>query len=249
MSAIESDITFASIETMNDELRARVEPSWLVTNGSATVGPIDTMLLLQGITHGCIEEHCLVKQPAWLEFRPLRQIREVRAMYRLFDGEALSLEDAARFVPSIPLEAATNEDQVWKYGLNAAVEATRADFGLMHCPWEPGIGLVTTHAYGAHLKRSLGRVVHWYDEARWAAKGCPRIGDPKVHHFARATAARMTLRLEFIQNVLVASVTRPGVPDSVLELARTDRAFRERDCDEVNHVIELMQRRFEQLEF
>ena len=52
-------------------------PRWLVTNGSTTVGPVHTELLLRGYMGGRIPEHCQVREVRWGTWRPLDGIREI----------------------------------------------------------------------------------------------------------------------------------------------------------------------------
>jgi len=53
---------------------------WYVTNGQAVVGPVGMELLLRGIHHGRVSDDCYIAQSFWQSWRPLDQVREIRAL-------------------------------------------------------------------------------------------------------------------------------------------------------------------------
>ena len=57
-------------------------PLWYVTNGTTVVGPIETALLLRGITSARIPGECRVIQERWSSWRKLDEIREAALVTR-----------------------------------------------------------------------------------------------------------------------------------------------------------------------
>src|SRR5262249_36759495 len=115
---------------------------WYVTNGAAVVGPVNTDLLLRGITSRRIPNDCMVIQESWGACRATDQTREPGRITRPFSwavedglGAGISEEMVAR---------AGDAGEALLFAMHAAVKATRVTAGLVHRVREPFVGLVTS---------------------------------------------------------------------------------------------------------
>ena len=233
---------------------------WYVTNGSAVVGPVDTGLLLRGITLGRVPSDSLVAREHWPVWRDLENIREVRALRRLQRSADFSLADI-RAVNNLALRpmltpaaamfaGARDVDEVLKTLLSLSVRATRASFGLIHRSLPPHIGLVTTHGYGRHLRAQLGHVVPWHDPVReLALDDATGIGSPLTDAWARASRARLAAPGQDVAWVAAMPLVFDRGHRGLLELARLDHSFRETDVPGLERLREFATLRIDQLRF
>src|SRR5712671_2124204 len=83
-------------------------PRWYVTNGEALVGPVETSLLLRGITNARIPEGCMVAQANWPSWRFFEETRENSLLERAFIWAA----DTGEVCPGLPREAVRNAQDV-----------------------------------------------------------------------------------------------------------------------------------------
>src|SRR6185436_11099955 len=72
-------------------------PRWYVSNGETVVGPVETELLVRGITTARIPTDCMVIQESSASWRTLSQIRELSGLARSF-----SWAPAALAMPEVP---------------------------------------------------------------------------------------------------------------------------------------------------
>jgi hypothetical protein len=212
-------------------------PSWYVTNGRKVVGPVDTQLLLRGINVGRVTRECYVAQHSWSSWREQNAIREIRSLRRW--------EHSQKFVPGIepvkqalraprfdgsPLERAAGEDGVLARALQLAMASTKANVGVLHQPKAPHVGLVTSFAHGPGMGLNLGEVVPWHDEARAAAsEDHALLGAPESDAWARASARRLSNRLNRRVSGVALVPIRVGGARGLLELGRYDHTFRQSD--------------------
>ena len=232
--------------------------AWYVSNRSRIVGPVSTDLLLRGVCAGRVPEGSLVARPRWVKWRELEGIREVCALRRLqarrFVGhtdwsrvtECWSREQASRV--SLRFARAFSLDDVFQTLLSLAIEHTRAQFGLLHRSLPPHVGLVTTHASGAHLRGNLGEIIAWHDPAREIALGGgARLGDPGRNDWARASARRLSDAGEELKSVVACPVKYDQGPRALLELGRRDHAFRREDLASLGKLVDYALIRSDQL--
>jgi len=219
---------------------------WYVTNGQAVVGPVGMELLLRGIHHGRVSDDCYIAQSFWQSWRPLDQVREIRALRlkgSIEDRVGRPETDAFQFA------GIQDEDQLYKRALKVAVEQTHADVGLVHQDWPPHIGLVATHAYGRGMKTALARVIPWYDPAREAAvNGKVMLARSCEHDWARAATMRLGTGGP-VQAVALVSVPSGKRHRTLIELGHFRHSFRYQDARALDRVVQAVTVRLEQLAF
>jgi hypothetical protein len=212
-------------------------PNWYVTNGQAVVGPVNTNLLLRGISVGKVDRECYVAQYSWSNWREQNYIREIRSLRRWQHSQKTvpGIEPikqalrAPRFDGSA-LERVACEDRVLSRALELAMQTTKASVGIIHQPMPPHIGLVTSVAHGPGMGVNLGEVVPWHDDARIvAASDRAQLGTPDQDAWARASARRLSNRINRrVNGVAVVSIALGG-SRGMLELGRYDHTFRQSD--------------------
>lgn len=212
-------------------------PNWYVTNGSAVVGPVNTSLLLRGISVGKVDRECYVAQYSWSNWREQNYIREIRSLRRWQHSQKLvpgiePIKQAMRApcFDAAALERIRCEDSVLSRALELAVQMTKANVGVVHQPKPPHVGLVTSHAHGRGMGINLGEVVPWHDEARIVASADRALlGNPDQDAWARASARRLSNRINRrVSGVALVSIALGG-SRALLELGRYDHTFRQSD--------------------
>jgi GAF domain-containing protein len=208
-------------------------PSWYLTNGRSVVGPIDTHLLLRGITHARIPADCMIAEGSSRAWRTLEEVREVSLLER---DPAWGSGAAGGWggIPEAWLRGAPNAGEALFLALHAAVMVTRAAGGLVHRWREPFIGLVTSSVHGAGTDRELGQVIPRHDPALAAARqrrvviGSPEQGDAERAIARRLASCGATLGAP-LRGVAMVPVHDGGSLLGMLELARVDHPFRDGD--------------------
>ena len=206
---------------------ARPDPlEWLVTNGTVTVGPVRTELLLRGVMHGRVPTDSMVRQVGWTEWRAIGQIREVCALKRELDeplAKPQSLLDSAE-----ALNQAADAGEALLIALHAIALATSATIGLGHRLREPLL-LPTTSCVFEASAESLGEVVPWFDPAFAVARsGAPVFGGADSSDAARAVSRRLAPGGE-LQSVAMIPLHVAGALRAMLEFGRCDHPFRTTD--------------------
>ena len=217
---------------LNSDFGAANPGAWLVSNGNVTVGPVETGLLLRGVTHGRIPSDSWVRQVGWQHWRELRNIREVSGLTRSLelpsDGPGLG---ALTFHGSAgALAHASDAGEVLLIALHALAHATSATVGLGHRVREPLFLPTTSCVFEAALDR-LGEVLPWSDPAFSLARNgrvrlLPGSGRPG------GTAHRVAQRLSPDSPLLglaVLPILVSGELHAILELGRSDHPFRASD--------------------
>src|SRR2546423_1895872 len=104
---------------------------WYVSNGQTVVGPVDTDLLLRGITSARIPGDSMVLQESWACWRDISQTREHSRLQRSFSWAAGPRASAE--VPDELVRRARDAGEALLLAMHAAVVATRAAAGLTAC--------------------------------------------------------------------------------------------------------------------
>jgi hypothetical protein len=217
---------------------------WYVTNGEEVVGPVDTDLLLRGITSRRIPNDCMVIEERWGSWRALDQIRELARISRPFSWAAHEGE----LGPGIPhelVDRARDAGEALLFAMHAAVQATRASAGLVHRARDPFVGLVTSSARGPGVDEQLGQVVPRLDPALDLARageirlGSVESGEP----WARAIARRFSACPGARKGVAMAPVFDGGRLLAVIELARADHGFRADDAAVLRKIVDAVCRK------
>jgi hypothetical protein len=206
-------------------------PSWYLTNGRRIVGPVDTHLLLRGITQSRFPDGCLVTEGRWRAWRPLGEIRELSLLDRDPAWRADTGGVGGSPIPEEWLRKASTAGEALFFALHAAVMATRATAGLLHRAREPFIGLVTSSVHGPPgTEAELGQVISRHDAALAAARERTLVrGSATAGAAERAVARRFSACGPELAAVAMVPIFDGDTLLAMLELARADHAFR--SCD------------------
>ena len=205
-------------------------PRWLVTNGSTTVGPVHTELLLRGYMGGRIPEHCQVRDVRWGAWRPLDGIREIGSLKRRLARDAerpLNLREAAS---RLPVTQDLGELLTW--ALELAVRTLDANAGLIHRYRSPVSLPVTSSVIGVPAAR-LGEVLAATDPSYLLAlRGKSLCGSPYLGATERLVAERLQHDAP-LSSVAMTPIIASGRLVALLELGRTGHVFRMDDADDL----------------
>jgi hypothetical protein len=225
--------------------RVSTGDNWYVTNGEDLIGPVGIALLLRGIVHGKIPDGCHVRQEAWSTWRTLDQVREIAEVRR--DPEAATREpgpapsalayaEAARllFDASDPGEGAL-------IAMDCATRASHASVALFHRRRTPHDILITSCVYGEGAEMLLGRVIPRDDPVFFVARLGVRI---LRNEGGGHTQLRVLERLRQVDPKVSSVAMFPLIVDEVLvgmlEMGRTDHAFRRSDLESVQAVVDAL---------
>jgi hypothetical protein len=218
-------------------------PLWYVTNGAAVVGPVNTDLLLRGITSRRIPNDCMVIQENWGAWRAIDQIRELGRITRPFSwavedglGAGISEEMVGR---------ARDAGEALLFAMHAAVRATRATAGLVHRARKPFVGLVTSSARGPGVDAELGQVLPRHDPAlELAQRGEGWLGPLDGADAAGlAVARRFSVCPGNLVGLAMAPIFDGGRLLAMIELARVDHPFRSADADVLRRIADVVCRK------
>lgn len=235
---------------------AKIEiPSWYVTNGEKVVGPVNTGLLLRGLASGKVKRECAVARHSWSNWRPQNQIREIRALRRWQFSQRQNprIQPVDRALRSPRIDAkrladSKSSDHLLGQALQLAIASTRASVGVFHEPKAPFIGLVTSWAQGPGMGLNIGEVVASNDEARMVANDRQAtIGSPDEDEWARASARRLTSRVEQNISGIALVPVQLGDTKGLLELGRYDHPFRQSDRAALDALSRTINQRLQQL--
>jgi hypothetical protein len=209
-------------------------PQWLVSNGSITVGPVRTELLLRGVLHGRVPTDSMVREVGWQNWREIGQIREVCALKRVLEravaepnAKAASLRESAAAVAE-----ARDVGEALLLALHSAAQATSATVGLAHRVREPLL-LPTTSCVFESSTEALGEVLPWFDPAfALARSGGLVLGPAHEGVVERAISARLAGPAP-LRGVAMLPITVDGQLCAMLELGRSDHLFRVSDPAEL----------------
>lgn len=207
-------------------LRTSSGPTWLVSNGELTVGPVDTDLLIRGVISGKIPDTCQVSVSGG-PWRSIRDVREVRAATR------------GQYGPIEPISAAVRQAMRWladaqdiggahSRALHGACAITGAEVGLAYRIRAP-LEMPVVSACCGDPPLELGAVIPSSDPALILLEdGEPQVLLPGASAAARAIATRLSPVVPLAGLALVPIRTALDVT-AVLELGRFDHPFRMSD--------------------
>jgi GAF domain-containing protein len=195
--------------------------AWYVSNGEAVVGPVSLELLLRGVAHGRVPPDCMVRARTWGDWRALASLREI------------SRPPSTTHVDvDTPLEPALDSAEVVLFALWTAVRATHAAVGLGHRAGAPLGPLTTRYCHGASLDARLGDSIPANDAALRAARmGCTVVRRPLGNAAGAAACRRLDGAGKPLRGVAWLPIHHRGRLFALLELGRTDHAFRQSDVD------------------
>jgi hypothetical protein len=211
----------------SDQLQS---PRWLVSNGTTTVGPVHTELLLRGYMGGRIPEHCQVRDVRWGAWRPLDGIREIGGLKRRLARDAerpLNLREAATRLPGT-----SDLGELLTWALDLAVRTLDANAGLIHRYRSPVTLPVTSSVYGVPTER-LGEILPATDPSyQLALRGKSLCGSPYLGVTERVVAERLQHDGP-LSSVAMTPIIAAGRLVALLELGRTKHVFRMDDADDL----------------
>lgn len=217
---------------LNSDFRALSStPEWLVSNGTVTVGPVGTELLLRGVMHGKVPSTSWVRQTGWPSWREVGKIREVSALHRVLERNVEQLEPSTLRESAEALFQAHDAGEALLIALHAAARATSATVGLAHRLREPLFLPTTTCAFGAASER-LGEVLPWFDPAfAFARTGYSRLlsGSGSAGSLEHASSTRLSPS-EPLQGLALLPIWVSGRLYAFFELGRSDHPFRDSDA-------------------
>ncbi len=209
------------------------EACWLVTNGERTVGPVCMGAVLDAMERGALSSDCLVRKPEWLEWRALTQIREVCAHGALATSQAVVSRpepgpQPARWVEEL-LASASDRSEVVHLALQAAVSVTGASLGWGHRRSRRRGTFLTMCQVGSVPQR-LGMPGPSQKDPVLARASDGEVLSGTVHSgAAEASIARRLGAERPVCGVAMLPVLGPKELWGVVEIARTDHAFRSDD--------------------
>ncbi len=208
-------------------------PLWFVTNGDATVGPVNTSLLLRGVEHGRVPVTCHVRafRGKW---RHLLGVREISALWGKPASEP-SAELVAHWCGSV--EQVRDEEEFAHRAAWLSMAATGAESAMLHYRGPRALGLVTRAVLGTVSRERFGRLLPEGDLVlRSAAQGLPVQGPPYG-----PVEDELAKRFASSQWGVGAAVMIPfhvgGELVAMLELSRPGHAFRVADLRRAEHVV------------
>jgi hypothetical protein len=232
---------------------SKAPPLWYVTDGDVTVGPLRTELLLRGVRAGRIPDDCRVREARWQAWRPLEQVREIRAIYRSQEVASAARQwDVLEHATGVHrlLLCAQDAREVLLFGLHAAAQRTGAEFGLIHRVVDLLRPPVTAFVHGPGLTHQLGNELEVSDLMLGAARGRRRvIGRPDSTSVHRAAAERLarTGSAGLLQGIAMAPIHRRGEFIAFIELGRCDHPFRAEDEATLRDVASAIAARLERM--
>ncbi|MCC6645097.1 MAG: DUF4339 domain-containing protein [Polyangiaceae bacterium] len=197
--------------------------AWLVASGRLVVGPVSTSQLLRGVLYEKIPAGAYVAQPGWSDWRPLDEIREIRALEGAA-GPARSMIDDAR-----------DFGEACLFALDVAARTTRADAAVLYRDREPYVGFMASVTRGLPAELVLGACLSRRDPSMiYAQRGRTLVGAPRASIAHQVVAGR--LGGDRVRGVLMAPVVWDGRLLATLELGRHDREFRASDVGIVSEI-------------
>ena len=207
--------------------RQKPPPLWFVTNGTTTVGPVRTSLLLRGVAHGRVPAECRIRELTWKKWRALHDVREVRALKRKSSWDLTTAARAANL-----LLRATDRSERLLLGLQAAVALTSASAGLIHCLGSSGP--VIRYVQGERMLGLLGQRLSPRDPALNAAcRARMLLGSPDEGEAERSLWLRLTAGDSTFRGVAMVPLIHRTRLFGAIELGRREHAFRAEDALEL----------------
>lgn len=205
---------------------AKTQEFW-ISNGNATVGPVDTALFLKGVTAGRVPESCWVIGAGWSQWRPVTQVREVAA-----------LRNAAAPTGDVDLlDLAADDGERQLLALAAMCSATRAEFGLLYRMI--GDRAVTSAAHGEGLIERLGSALPATDPVeRFARSGQQWVGGVGDGPLGETLLRRFATDRDGLRGIAIVPIRQWGSVVAFIELGRSDHPFRAADGEMLAEISE-----------
>lgn len=228
------------LATYRPNARRTPPPLWLVTNGDVTVGPVNTELLVRGVRVGRIRESCYVRDSRTQAWRPVTEVREVRAaLDATLTPQAVEVHGLETL-----LRLATEEEEAIHLALEVATRKTHAAAGIAHMFDDPTRPPVTRFAFGQTAAR-LDRELAVDDPVTLLARNRRlAVGDAASGRPFALTASRLWGTPAGARGVAMVPIFgRRGIA-GMLELGKTDHPFRTADAVVLHEVARTVSSRF-----
>jgi hypothetical protein len=221
------------LATFRPNARRTPPPLWLVTNGDVTVGPVNTEVLVRGVRHGKIRESCYVRDTRTQAWRPVTEVREVRA---LIEASTSTRSQELEGLETL-MRLATEEEEAIHLALEVATRRTHAVAGLAHFFEDPMRPPVTRFARGETSPANLGARLLPDDPVTLLARN-KRIamGDVSSGKPFALTATRLWGDASDARGVAMVPIFGSRGIAGMLELGKTDHPFRTADAIILNEV-------------
>lgn len=235
-------------------LRPTPPPLWFVSNGSNTVGPVSTNLLLRGIAADRVPSDCLVRERRWRSWRALDTVREVAALRRdqaryghvhvaRTRYHRSSGHDVGVVLLEKKLRFAKDPSDAFLMGLKAALRETGALVGAVHRRARGRRGFVTAIVTGPGMHRRVGRPIYPDDPVlALAESGRSLFGEPD--DLPSLIVQGRLGELPACAGVAMMPVVCAGRLFAIVELGRPDHAFRFGDARRLAKIAAVVAHRF-----
>jgi hypothetical protein len=222
-----------------DGTKSAPPPLWQISDGLRTVGPVTTTALVQHVKDGRVTDHCAARPSRWRPWRVLDRVREIRAVRSALYGRGRLDGAARRITTTRALLGLAEGPDALELALRLAADGLNADLGFVHV-FEGGHKPITRHALGAGAEGRIGCPLLDGDVmAHVARTHCLAVGDVDRHHGFKVAASRLGGRAAEVRGVaMVPVIGRRGLV-AMIELGRTDHAFRASDATWLRQVVAL----------
>lgn len=215
--------------------RPKPSPRWYVTNGDLTVGPVDTGLLIRGVTYGRVPEYCYVRAPQG-DWRQLLGVREIRALHGGSE-HGPNLEQLAEW--GRYMQRVRDEDELCHIAAWLTLVSTGAEAAMFHYASRHGRTLFTRAVLGPVSSERLGHPLSEFDLVlRSARRGIP-VQSPPFGIVEQGLMKRLAMTdgrecgaVAMIPLFVGAELT------ATVEIARAGHAFRWTDLQRIERILQ-----------
>lgn len=209
--------------------RPRPPPLWLVTNGEITVGPVNTDRLVRGVLARKVPETCWVRPSLERGWRPLDEVREVRAIAGCaHPARPQTRADVQTLEALLGLSDEPNDALL--LSLELAKKKLGASVAMLHCFEGSRGSMVTRFASGLGADARIGARVSSSDSlVNVARTGRGALGEPSTEHAFQDAANRLGGDAGAVHGVGMVPIVRSSRVLAMLEVGRADHAFRAAD--------------------
>lgn len=214
--------------------RPKPSPRWYVTNGDLTVGPVDTGLLIRGVTYGRVPEYCYVRA-AQGDWRQLLGVREIRALHG-GPEHGPNLEQLAEW--GRYMQRVRDEDELCHIAAWLSLVSTGAEAAMFHYASRHGRTLFTRAILGPVSIERFGHPLSEFDLVlRSARRGIP-VQSPPCGIVEQGLKKRLAMTdgrecdsVAMIPLFVGAELT------AMVEIARAGHAFRWTDLQRIERIL------------
>ncbi|MFO0617877.1 MAG: hypothetical protein U0414_35125 [Polyangiaceae bacterium] len=218
-------------------------PLWLVSEGGRTAGPLSTEHLVEHARHG-LSRSVHARPRARAAWRRLGELREVRLLDETAFERSKRLGATRSLAEEALLRLSDDPKETLALGLRVAAQRLGAEFGFVH-RFEPDRATpVTRIAWGTGAAGRIGAPVLERDELAKAARArLLAVGDAREHHAFHVAASRLGGSAGEVIGVAMAPVFVGARIAAMIEIGRTERAFRASDARALGAILRVVEAR------